>query len=275
MGSASPGLELRREAIGPAGGKKMERTFPGSHWARIKPKNRLLAALPDEVQSTLQPHMKTVSLPRGAVLCEADAPLARVYFVEAGAVSLVTIFEDGTTAEMATVGREAVVGIDTLLGGEHAFGRYVVAMPGSALTLAASRFRTALRESLHLRVACETYAQAFIAQLLQNVACNAAHTVEQRCARWLLMCADQTDDDTFELTHEYLAEMLGVRRSTVTVIASTLQQSGLIRYCRGSITVLNPRGLEAVACECHRVVHTRYQRLMAHVFDSGPEEQSA
>jgi CRP-like cAMP-binding protein len=250
----------------------MERTFAWSHRARIEPKNRLLAALPDEVQSTLQPHMKTVSLPRGAVLCEADAPLTRVYFVEAGAVSLVTIFEDGTSAEMVTVNREGLVGIDALLGGKHAFGRYVVAIPGSALTLEVSRFRTALRESTRLRAACDAYAQAFLAHLLQNVACNAAHAAEQRCARWLLMCAGQTDDDAFALTQEYLAEMLGVRRSTVTVIAGTLQQKGLIRYCRGSITVLDARGLEAVACECHRIVRTRYERLMAHAFESDPEK---
>jgi CRP-like cAMP-binding protein len=253
----------------------MERTFAWSRRATIEPKNRLLAALPDGVRWTLQPHMKTVSLSRGAVLCEADAALTRVYFVEAGAVSLVTIFEDGTTAEMATVHREGLVGIDALLGGKHAFGRYVVTMPGSALALEVSRFRTALREGPRLRTACEAYAQAFLAHLLQNVACNAAHTVEQRCARWLLMCAGQTEDDAFELTQECLAEMLGVRRSTVTVIAGTLQEAGLIRYCRGSIAVLDPRGLEAIACECHRVVCTRYERLMAHLFEFGPEEKSA
>jgi CRP-like cAMP-binding protein len=182
-------------------------------------------------------------------------------------VSLVTIFEDGTSAEMVTVNREGLVGIDALLGGKHAFGRYVVAIPGSALTLEISRFQTALRESTRFRAACEAYAQAFLAHLLQNVACNAAHTVEQRCARWLLMCAGQTDDDAFAMTQEYLAEMLGVRRSTVTVIAGTLQQTGLIRYCRGSITVLDPQGLEAVACECHRVIRGRYERSMAHVFE--------
>jgi CRP-like cAMP-binding protein len=241
----------------------MERTFAWSHHARVEPKNRLLASLPDEVQSTLQPHLKTAALPRGGVLYEADAPLTRVYFVEVGAVSLVTIFEDGTTAEMATVNREGLVGIDALLGGKHAFGRYVVAIPGSALTLEVSRFQAALRENTRLRAACEAYAQAFLAHLLQNVACNAAHTVEQRCARWLLMCAGQTDDDAFALTQEYLAEMLGVRRSTVTVIAGTLQQTGLIRYCRGSITVVDRRGLEAVACECHRIIRSRYERLMA------------
>ena len=229
--------------------------------ASFKPRNRLLAALPHDALSCLRPHLKPVSLARGRVLCEADEPLERIYFVEVGAVSLVTVFENGTTAEMATVGSEGMVGIGILLGGEHALGRYVVPVSGFAHAIEASRLRSALRVSPELRAACETYAQAFVAHLLQNVACNAAHRVEQRCARWLLMCADQTENDTFELTQEYLAEMLGVRRSTVTVVAGTLQQAGLINYRRGTITILDRRRLEAAACECYRIIRDRYERL--------------
>jgi CRP-like cAMP-binding protein len=225
-------------------------------------RNRLLGTLPNEVLWYLRPHLKPVSLTRGKVLCEADEPLRRVYFVESGAVSLVTVFEDGTTAEMATVGREGVVGIDTLLGGEHSLGRYVVPLPGFAFAVDAFRFQTALQDHAKLRAACEAYAQAFLANLLQNVACNACHRVEQRCARWLLMCDDQADDDFFELTQEYLAEMLGVRRSTVTVVARTLQSAGLICYHRGAIRVVDRRRLEAVACECYHVVHNRYERSL-------------
>jgi CRP-like cAMP-binding protein len=198
------------------------------------------------------------------VLCEADEPLGRAYFVEVGAVSLVTVFEDGTTAEMATVGREGMVGIGILLGGEHAFGRYVVPVSGFAHAIETSRLRSALRVSPELRAACETYAQAFVGHLLQNVACNAAHQVEQRYARWLLMCAEQTENDTFELTQEYLAEMLGVRRSTVTVVAGTLQQAGLIHYRRGVITILDRQRLEATVCECYRIVRKGYERPLVH-----------
>ena len=240
-----------------------ERTLVLLDSTRLRPRNRLLAALPHDILSSLRRHLKPVSLPRGRVLCEADEPLRRVYFLESGAVSLVTVFEDGSTAEMATVGREGVVGIGTLLGGEHALGRYVVPVPGMALAIEASRFQSELRGSPQLRTACEAYTQAFVGHLLQNVACNAAHRVEQRCARWLLMCGDQTEDDTFELTQEYLAEMLGVRRSTVTVVAGSLQQAGLIRYRRGAITVLDRRGLEAAACECYRIVRAGYQRPLA------------
>lgn len=229
-----------------------------------EPRNRLLAVLPQRVLWSLRPRLKPVSLARGMVLCEADEPLRRVYFVEAGAVSLVTVFEDGTTAEMATVGREGAVGIGALLGGEHALGRYVVSLPGSALAVEAARFRSMLREDSELRAACEVYARVFLTHLLQNVACNASHRVEQRCARWLLMCADRMEADTFELTQEYLAEMLGVRRSTVTVVAQTLQNADFIRYRRGAITVLDRRGLEAAACECYRIVRDAYSGSLMH-----------
>lgn len=230
----------------------------------LAPRNRLLAALSHDVLRCLRPHLKPVCLARGSVLCEPDEPLRRVYFVETGAVSLVTVFEDGATAEMATVGREGVVGIGTLLGGEHALGRYVVPLPGFAFAVEACRFQSVLRENAELRAACEGYAQAFLANLLQNVACNACHQVEQRCARWLLMCDDQAEDASFELTQEYLAEMLGVRRSTVTVVAGTLQSAGLIRYHRGAITVVDRRRLEAVACECYRIVRDRHEQSLIH-----------
>jgi CRP-like cAMP-binding protein len=235
-----------------------------------RPRNRLLAALPDEALWSLRPHLRTVPLPRGSVLCETDEPLRRVYFPEAGAVSLVTVFEDGRTAEMATVGREGVVEIGALLGGEDAFARHVVAVSGSALAVETSRFRSALRENGALRAACETYAQAFMAHLIQNVACNAIHRVDQRCARWLLMCDDQAEGDRFELTHEYLAEMLGVRRSTVTVVAGTLQREGLIHYRRGAMTVLDRRGLETTACECYQIVRGIYERSLLSASLSGP-----
>jgi CRP-like cAMP-binding protein len=234
--------------------------------ARLEPRNRLLMALPPEDLRRLRPHLEPVALPDRRVLFEADESLMRVYLIEAGVVSLVTVFEDGTTVEMATVGREGLVGVGTLLGGDTALGCYVVQVPGSALAMETSRFRDALRESPKLRMACEAYAQAFFAQLLQNVACNAAHSVERRCARRLLMSHDRSDGDTFALTQELLAEMLGVRRSTVTLVDRALQKAGLIEYHRGAITVLNRPGLEAAACECYRVIRERYEEFLPHTF---------
>jgi CRP-like cAMP-binding protein len=241
----------------------------------FRPRNRLLAALSDEALWSLRPHLRTVHLPRGSVLCEADEPLRRVYFPEAGAISLVTVFEDGATAEMATVGREGVVGIGALLGSQRAFGRHMVSVPGSALAVEACRFQSTLVENRALRAACEAYAQAFLAHLLQNVACNAIHRVEQRCSRWLLMCDHQAEGDTFELTQEYLAEILGVRRSTVTVVAGTLQRAGLIHYRRGAMTVRDRRGLETTACECYQIVRDTYERsLLLPTSLSGPPSRA-
>jgi hypothetical protein len=162
---------------------------------------------------------------------------------------------------MATVGREGMVGIGTLLGGEHALGRYVVLVPGFALSIDVSRFQDELRESPELRAACETYAQAFVGHLLQKVACNAVHTVEQRYACWLLMCDDQAEHDAFELTQEHVAELLGVHRSTVTVVAGALQHAGVIHYRRGAIRVLDRPALEAAACECYRIVRDGYNHV--------------
>ena len=234
---------------------------PGDR-TRSKPRNRLLAALPHEVLSSVRPHLKPVSLAWGRVLGEANAPLTRVYFVETGVVSLLAVFEDRTTAEMATVGREGVVGVSAILGGGSALGRYVVPMHGIALTVEVSRFRSLLRDSPPLRAACVAYAQAFLREALQTAACNSVHMVEERCARWLLTSHDRSDGDTITLTQEYLAEMLGVCRSTVTLAAGALQRAGLIRYRRGAIAVLNVPGLEAVSCECYRIIRDHYERLL-------------
>jgi len=231
----------------------------------LEPRNRLLAVLPGRDLLSLRPHLEPVLLPRG-VLLEADEPLTRVYFVETGVVSIVTVLESRTSAGVAMVGREGLIGIATLLGGDTALGRHTVQVPGSALALEVDRFRSALRASPKLRAACQAYAQAFLLQVLHAAACNRVHTMEQRCARWLLTCADRTEDDTFQLTQENLADLLGVRRSTVTVIAHRLRHAALICYRRGAITVLDRRGLEAVACECYRVVRDRCGRLLARAF---------
>jgi CRP-like cAMP-binding protein len=226
------------------------------------PRNRILAALPREVLANLLPYLKPEFLPRGRVLCDVDEALRHVYFVERGLVSMVAVFADRTTAEMATVGREGLVGIGNILGGEHALARYVVPMPAQALAIEASQFRGALRQSPELRATCNAYAHAFLGEALQTAACNSVHMVEERCARWLLMSHDRSDGDTLALTQEYLADMLGVCRSTVTLAAGALQRAGLIRYRRGAITVLDRPGLEAASCECYHVIREQYERLL-------------
>lgn len=229
--------------------------------AGMQPKNRLLAGLPRHVLSSLGPQLKPVCLARGSVLCDADEPLKRIYFIEAGAVSLVTVFKDGSIAEMATVGREGLAGVGILLRSEYPLGRYVVAMPGLALAVEASEFLEALQDSPELRAACEAYTRAFLREALQSAACNSVHLVEERCARWLLMSHDRSDGDTVALTQVYLAEMLGVCRSTVTVALGVLQRAGIIHCRRGVIRVLDRRGLEEAACECYQVIRDQYERL--------------
>lgn len=228
----------------------------------FEPKNHLLAVLPPEDAARLRPHLERVALPQGRVLFDAGEPYTRVYFPEEGVVSIVCLFEDGATAEMATVGKEGVVGAGVLLGGDIAISRHMVQVPGSALAIDGAVFRDGLQESRTLRSLAGAYTQAFIAQVLQSVACNGVHAVDERCARWLLMTHDRSEGDTFALTQEYLAQMLGVHRPTVSIAARALQRAGLIRYSRGAITVLDRPGLEEASCECYRIIRRHYERLL-------------
>jgi CRP-like cAMP-binding protein len=236
--------------------------------AVFKPSNRILSALPREALLTLLPHLKPVSLPGGMVLCDASEPLTCVYFVESGMVSMVAVLEGGTTATMATVGREGVVGIGTFLGGERALGRYVVPMPVRALAVEVFQLRSALRPSPSIGAACRAYARIFLREALQTAACNSVHMVEERCARWLLTTSDRSNGETISMTQQYLAEILGVCRSTVTVAAGALQRTGLIGYRRGAITVLDRPGLERASCECYRIIRNHYEGLLPHAYDS-------
>lgn len=233
-----------------------------SYSATDRPRNRLLAALPQETLSEIKPYLDLVRMERGGVICEADRPPARVYFMEAGTVSLVAMFQARPTVEMATVGQEGMVGIGTILGGESLPVRHVSSMSGLALTIEVLRFRTLLQDSPALRATCSAYAEAFLREGLQTAACNSVHTVEERCARSLLTSHDRSEGDTITLTQDCLAKRLGVCRSTVTLVAGALQKAELIRYRRGTITVVDRPGLEAVSCECYRVIRDHYQRLL-------------
>ena len=234
--------------------------------AEFEPKNRLLAALPHGELLDLRPYLEPVVLTRGSILLEGDEPLTRVFFVETAMVSLVTVLESRACAGVALVGRDGLIGMAAMLGSNTALGRHLVHVPGLALALEISRFLGALRTSPNLRAACEAYAQAFLVQVLHAAACNRLHSVEQRSARWLLMCADRMEDDTFELTREGLAEMLGVPRSAATAVVRTLQEAGLIGYRRSALAVLDRQRLEAGACECYRIVRDRNQRLFGRAF---------
>ena len=198
---------------------------------------------------------------------EADEPLERIYFVDAGVVTLVTAFEHRVTLGVAAVGREGVVGAAALLwAATPCSAAQECWCPGPPWRWRFLGFRNALRKSLKLRAACEADTRALLVQMLQSVPCNRLHTVEQRCARWLLVCADRTESDTFDLSQQCFAETLGLPKSRVAPIARKLQHAGLIRCRGGETTVLDRGELEAVACTCSRIVRNRYERLLAQAF---------
>ena len=225
--------------------------------------NRLLAALAPHDLERLLPHLKEMHLDRGRVLYEAGERIDQVYFPIGGLVSLVSLQENGGSVETGAVGCEGVVAIDCLLGDRISYNRALVQLPGKAQCMPASPFIDIWQTSSSFRQLIMTYNQAFATLVFQSVACNISHSAEVRLARWILMCVDRCGDgETVALTHEYLADMLGVGRPTITVVARTLQAAGLIRYSRGVITVLDRAGLEAASCECYWKVRETFERLL-------------
>jgi CRP-like cAMP-binding protein len=224
--------------------------------------NRLLAALEPEDFAALEPYLETVSFPRGQVLYEPGDPIAYAYFPHDAVVSLVNIMEDGGSVEVGVFGREGVLGLLSALVTREAFGRYIVQLSGTASRIPFERLNEVRNARPSLRQLIMNYGQVLLAQTFQTVACNAVHAVEARGCRWILSMHDRTDQDTLPLTHEFLAEMLGVQRSSVSVVTRTLQTAGLIRQSRGGITVTDRAGLEEATCECYGKIRRHYQRLL-------------
>ncbi len=224
--------------------------------------NRLLAALGPGECAELAPYLHAVELRRGAVLMRPGEPVGYVWFPHSAVVSLTALLADGGTAESATIGREGAVGLVPALGDGRGASYGIVQVTGSASRMERSRFRAAFEDRPALRRLCLLYYEALVAQILQSVACNALHSVEARFCRRLLMLHDRVGRDEIRLTHQALAEMLGVQRSTLTVVAQTLQHEGLIRYQRGLVEVVDRAGLEAAACECYAAARGTLERLL-------------
>lgn len=227
-----------------------------------KTSNRLLAALESDDLAVLRPEFEEVRLPVAAVLYEDGDSLDYAYFPQDCVISLVAMLEEGTSPEMTTFGREGAVGTITLLGPTEAFGRYTVQVPGTALRISCARLRALSAERPKIRDVLFRYLQALLAQTLQTVACNAAHPVEARCCRWILMTHDRVGRAELPLTHEFLAAMLNVQRPTVSVVTRTLQTAGLITQRRRMITVVDRSGLEDAACECYGAIRRRFSQLL-------------
>ena len=198
--------------------------------------------------------MATVSLPSGAVLFEPADEVDHVYFPHSGMLSLLAVMRDGKALETATVGREGVVGAMAGLRPYKSFVRVVVQLPTHASKIASHRFRTAVATSEQLRTLCIEYNEALLSQARVIAACNALHSVEARFCRWLLQSADRANSNTVTLTQEFLAEMLGVRRTSVTAVAKTLHDQGVINYSRGVIHILDRHKLEQMSCECYQTL---------------------
>ena len=226
------------------------------------PRNRLLCHLPKPELDALIPYLEPVRLAQKVVLFEPLEAVEDVYFIEDGVASVVSLMSDRSAVEIATVGFEGMVGMPAYWGGDSSAGQGVMQVAGSALRLPASALREHTARGGALARGLGRYTQAMLTMVAQSSACNRLHPIDQRCARWLLTTHDRVRGDTFDLTQLFLAQMLGVRRASVSEAASRLQGRGLIQYTRGRITVLDRDALEAAACECYLLVAAEFDRLL-------------
>ena len=223
--------------------------------------NRVLALLPDQEFKRLLAKMEPVTLDFKQVLYERGGPIQHVFFPTSGVVSWLAA-DDHDTTEAATIGNEGMVGFRVLLGADTSAAKVMVQVPGAALRMKNADLKAERKHGAALINILYRYLNAFLTQVTQSVVCNTLHPLEKRFCRWLLMTHDRVRTDHIPLTHELLAQMLGVRRASVTVVARKLQNAGLIRYVHGKITILDRAALEAASCGCYHVVKEDYDRLL-------------
>jgi CRP-like cAMP-binding protein len=224
--------------------------------------NHLLASLSAIDLGLIRPQLRFVDLPQGTVLFETGGAISRIFFPHSGIVSLVVELASGEMIEAAMIGREGVVGGLAALDTNVSVSRAVVQVAGAASVVEVDLVRRIAEQSGAFRTTLIKHEQVLLAQSQQSAACNAAHTLEARLSRWLLRCRDLLGGDDIALTQEYVAQMLGVRRTSVSIVANTLQQAGLIRYKRGHIRLLDLDGLRETACECYGTVKALSDRLI-------------
>ena len=225
--------------------------------------NRLLALLDDATLAAVAPSMERVPLTLDQHLYEEDQPMSHAWFPAHGVLSVLGNSSAESSIEVGTIGSEGVLGIPLFLGAQHSPGLVFVQVSGSGWRMEAGAYREALARHPAFTQVLQRYTYAFLVQVSQGTACNRAHTVDQRCARWLLLTHDRVQGNSFDLTQEFLAQMLGERRATVNQVAGALQTRGLIRYTRGRIEVTDRGGLEAAACPCYHFVRDEYRRMLA------------
>lgn len=229
-------------------------------------KNNLLATLPPDDLALISGRLDQVELEKGRLLYDPGDRVDTVYFPQDCVISLMTLMESGAAIESATIGREGGLGMLAAISPRHSLSRAIVQVPGRASRISVPAFADTVSRSPALRSLIERHNDALFGHAVQSVACNALHSVEARFCRWLLSCHDRIDSDTVSLTQEFLADMLGVQRTTVTAVAGALQAKGLIRYRRGVVDILDRPGLEAMACECYGSVRRIYETLLPNSF---------
>lgn len=237
-----------------------------THSSHLPIENRLLAALPEKAQAQLLPHLQSFPLVLSTVLYDIDDPIQYVYFPNSGMISLLSHTAEGETLELGIIGKEGMAGIAVFLGEKRAQHRHLVQGQGEALRMKADLFKAKCEELPSLIPVLHKYVHALLTKLNQLVLCNRFHSSEERLCRWLLQCQDCMQADELHLTQEFLAFMLGVHRPAVTLAARLLQSAGLIRYSRGNLKILDQEGLEAVSCECYKVVRNAinwHQQLLS------------
>jgi len=237
-----------------------------SDLSQAAPQNRLLAALDAEDLELVTSKLVPVILEKGALLYDPGDMVDAIYFPDDCVISLMTLMESGAAIESAAIGREGALGLMAAVSPRQSLTRAIVQVPGRARRITAPHLHRAWEQSAQIRDLIDRHNEALFAHAIHSVACNALHSVEARFCRWLLSCDDRIDSSTVALTQEFLADMLGVQRTTVTVVARALQAAGLIRYRRGMVDILDRAGLEAISCECYRAVRRNYQRLLPDPF---------
>lgn len=225
-------------------------------------RNALLERLSEPERRALFPSIELVEISPKEVVYAPRQALKYAYFPETCVMSKITVLEDGTEIEAATIGNEGMVGVPIILAAIDMPSKIVCQIGGTAWKVPAEELTQAMETNSEFSLVLKKYAQALFELLAQGTACNRLHTIEQRCARWLLSTHDRVEGDTFSLTHEFLATMLGVRRPGVSLVAKSLQDNGLVSYKHGRMTITNRHGLEGISCECYAAVRDNYGRLI-------------
>jgi CRP-like cAMP-binding protein len=229
----------------------------------VKPQgNQLLGALEPSSRKRIDPHLQPVKLKLGAVVCDAGGLLKHAYFPEGSVLSLLTVLENGSAIETANIGREGAFGLFAAMYSRVSFNRSLVQLEGDMVRCPIELLQSEFRNSEHVRNLFVSYSETLLSQVQQTVACNALHSTEERMCRWLLMMHDRAEGEALPYTHEFLSEMLGTSRKSVTMAAQALQTAGLISYRRGTIQIVDRAGLEEASCECYAIVKERFDAFL-------------